>query len=135
DATGGVDPMPATRTITVNNAPESQITSPPADLTISAGTSVNFAGTCTDPDNNVPLTFLWNFGGGASPSTSTQQNPQGVVFNTSGTFTVSFACTDALGTSDPSPATVRVTVTVVNTARSSGDGGGGGWNPRPESQG
>ena len=89
---------------------------------ISVGTSVNFSGVCTDPDNNVPLTFLWNFGGGASPSTSTQQNPPGVVFNTSGTFTVSFACTDALGTTDPSPATVRVTVSAVNTAQSSGGG-------------
>ena len=126
DATGRVDPAPATRTITVNSPPESQITSPPADLMIAAGTSVNFAGTCTDPDNNVPLTFLWNFGGGASPSTSTQQNPPGVVFNTSGTFTVSFACTDALGTTDPSPATVRVTVSAVNVVRSSSSGGGGG---------
>jgi len=126
DATGRVDPAPATRTITVNKPPESQITSPPADLTISAGTSVNFSGVCTDPDNNVPLTFLWNFGGGASPSTSTQQNPPGVVFNTSGTFTVSFACTDALGTTDPSPATVRVTVSAVTVAQSSGGGGGGG---------
>jgi Subtilase family/PKD domain len=134
DATGGVDPTPATRTITVNSPPESQITSPPADLTIFAGTSVNFAATCTDPDNNGPLTFLWNFGGGASPSTSIQQNPQGVVFNTSGTFTVSFACTDALGTTDPSPATVRVTVNVVNTARSSGDGGGGGCTLHPGGQ-
>jgi len=125
DATGSVDPAPATRTITVNSPPESQITSPPSDLMISAGTSVNFAGVCTDPDNNGPLTFLWNFGGGASPSTSTQQNPQGVVFNLSGTFTVSFTCTDALGTIDSSPATVRVTVSPVNTARSS-DGGGGG---------
>jgi len=133
DATGRVDPAPATRTITINNPPESQITSPPADLTISAGTSVNFAGTCTDSDNNVPLTFLWNFSGGASPSTSTQQNPQGVVFNTSGTFTVSFACTDALGTTDPSAATVRVTVSAVNTVRSSG-GGGGGCTLRPGGQ-
>ena len=33
DATGRVDPMSATRTITVNSPPESQITSPPADLT------------------------------------------------------------------------------------------------------
>ena len=32
DATGRVDPMSATRTITVNSPPESQITSPPADL-------------------------------------------------------------------------------------------------------
>jgi hypothetical protein len=126
DATGRVDLAPATRTITVNSPPESQITSPPADLTISVGTSVNFAGTCTDPDNTVPLTFLWNFGGGASPGTSVQQNPPGIVFNTLGTFTVSFACTDALGSADPSPATVRVTVSAVNTARSSGGGGGGG---------
>jgi subtilisin family serine protease len=126
DATGSVDPTPATRTITVNSPPESQISSPPADLTIAAGTSIDFAGTCTDPDNNVPLTFLWNFGGGASPSTSTEQNPQGVVFNTSGTFPVSFACTDALGLVVPSPATVRVTVSAVATARISGGGGGGG---------
>ena len=134
DATGRVDPAPATRTITVNSPPESQITSPPADLTISAGTSVNFSGTCTDPDNNVPLTFLWNFGGGASPSTSTQQNPQGVVFNPSSTFTVSLACTDALGTTDPSPATVRITVSAINVARSSSSGGGGGCALRPGSQ-
>ena len=126
DATGRVDPMPATRTITVNNPPESRITSPAADLTINAGNSVSFSGTCSDPENNSPFTFLWNFGGNTSPSTSTQQNPQGVVFNTPGTFTVSFACTDARGTTDSSPATVRVTVTAMNTAQSSGGGGGGG---------
>jgi subtilisin family serine protease len=126
DATGGVDPAPATRTITVNSPPQSQISSPPADLTIAAGTSLDFVGTCTDPDDNVPLTFLWNFGGGASPSTSTEQNPQGVVFNASGTFPVSFACVDALGSVVPSPATVRVTVSAVTTARMSGGGGGGG---------
>ena len=89
---------------------------------------------CTDSDNNVPLTFLWNFGGGASPSTSTQQNPQGVVFNPSSTFTVSLACTDALGTTDPSPATVRITVSAINVARSSSSGGGGGCTLRPGSQ-
>jgi subtilase family protein/PKD domain-containing protein len=126
DATGSVDPAPAARTVTVNSPPESQISSPPADFTIAAGTTMDFAGTCTDPDNNVPLTFLWNFGGGASPSTATEQNPQGVVFNTSGTFPVSFACTDALGLVVTSPATVRVTVSAVNTTRVSGGGGGGG---------
>jgi subtilisin family serine protease len=126
DATGLVDPAPATRTITVNSLPESQIISPPADLTITAGASVNFAGACADLDNNAPFSFLWNFGGGASPSTSTQQDPQGVVFNTTGTFTVSFACTDAAGTTDSSPATVRVTASAVNVARSSSSGGGGG---------
>jgi hypothetical protein len=133
DATGRVDPTPATRTITVNSPPESQIPNPPADLTVTAGTSVNFAGTCTDPDNNVPLTFLWNFDGSASPSTATQQNPPGVIFNTAGTFTVSFACTDALSMTDPTPATVRVTVSAVNVARSSSGGGGGGCALRPGS--
>jgi hypothetical protein len=126
DATGLVDPLPAMRTITVNSPPESQITSSPADLTVPAGTSVDFAGACADPDNNVPFTFLWNFGGGASPSTSTQQSPLGVLFSVPGTFTVSFACTDALGTTDQSPATVRVTASAVNVVRSSSSGGGGG---------
>jgi PKD domain-containing protein len=137
DATGSVDPAPAARTVTVNSPPESQISSPPADFTIAAGTTMDFAGTCTDPDNNVPLTFLWNFGGGASPSTATEQNPQGVVFNTSGTFPVSFACTDALGSVVQSPATVRVTVSVVNTTRisgGSGGGSGGGCTLRPGGQ-
>ncbi len=124
DATGHTDPMLATRTITVNNPPESSITNPATDITISAGNSVNFSGTCSDLDNNLPFTFLWNFGSSASPSTATQQSPAGVVFSTPGTFTVSFACTDALGATDPSPATVHVLVTPVNTAQSGGGDGG-----------
>lgn len=123
DATGRVDPMPATRTITVNSLPESQITSPPADLTVLAGMRVNFSGMCHDPDNNVPLTFFWNFSGSASPSTSTEQNPSGVVFNTPGTVTVSLACTDARGTTDASPATVHVTVSAVPSTSRNGGGG------------
>jgi hypothetical protein len=126
DATGRLDPTSATRTITVNTPPESRITGPDTDIAITAGNSVDFSGRCSDPDTNLSLTFLWNFGGNASPSTATQQNPAGVVFNTPGTFTVSFACTDALGTTDPSPATVRVIVTAVNTTPSAGSGGGGG---------
>jgi subtilisin family serine protease len=134
DAMGRVDPAPATRTVTVDSPPKSQIISPPADVMSTVGTSMNFAGTCTDPENDVPFTFLWNFGGSASPSTSTEQNPQGVVFNTAGTFTVSFACTDALGITDPNPATVHVTVSPVMVARSSGGGGGGGCTMRPGGQ-
>src|SRR5262249_45924249 len=126
DAAGLVDPSPAVRIITVNSPPDSNITSPSADVTITAGQSVSFAGTCSDPDNNGPLTSLWNFGSSANPSTSTQQNPGSVVFSTPGTFTVSFACTDALGTTDPSPATVHVTVVAKTTTQSGGGGGGGG---------
>ena len=130
DATGHVDPMSATRTITVNSPPESQITSPQADLTVFAGMGVNFSGLCNDPDNNVPLTFLWNFSGSASPSTSTEQNPSGVVFNAPGTVTVSLACTDARGTTDASPATAHVTIRAVQSASSNGGGGGCALRPR-----
>ena len=129
DTTGRVDPMAATRTITVNSPPESQITSPQTDFTIPAGTGVNFSGLCNDPENNGPLTFLWNFSGSASPSTSMEQNPSGVVFHTPGTVTVSLACTDVRGITDASPATVHVTVSAVQSAS-----GGGGCALRPGSQ-
>src|SRR5262249_26491154 len=82
--------------------------------------------------NNAPLTFLWNFSGSANPSTSTEQNPSGIVFNTPGIVTVSLACTDARGTTDPSPATVHVTVSAVQSASS--NGGGGGCALRPGGQ-
>lgn len=136
DATGRVAPNPAVRTVTVSSPPDSHITSPRADVSITAGQSVTFAGTCSDPENDVPFTFLWNFGGNASPSTSTQENPGAVVFNTPGTFTVSFVCTDTRGSTDPSPATVHVTVVAVTTAQSNGGGGagGGGCTLRPGGQ-
>jgi hypothetical protein len=129
DATGRVDPMAATRTIIVNSPPESQITSPPGDLALSAGTSLNFSGMCNDLDHNIPLTFLWNFSGSASPSTSTDPNPSAVVFTTPGTVTVSLACTDTHGTTDPSPATVHITVRAVQSTSSNGDGGGCALHP------
>jgi len=125
DAAGRADPNPAVRTVTVASPPRSLITSPSADVTLTAGQSIAFAGTCSSPDNNASFTFLWNFGSSANSSTSIQQNPGSVVFSTPGTFTVSFACTDALGATDPNPATVHVTVVAATTARSRSGGGGG----------
>jgi PKD repeat protein len=74
----------------------------------------------TDPEGDLPLAFMWNFGGGA-PS-STQKDPGAVPFNTAGTFTVTFTVTDRLGLVDPTPDTRIIT---VNT-RPSDDGGGSG---------
>jgi PKD repeat protein len=112
DAIGLPDPTPATRVITVNpganQAPNGTISAPAAAVTITAGQSVSFAGAGTDPNNNLPLTYLWNFGGGAA--NSTLQNPGAVVFATAGTFTVSFTVTDALGLPDPTPDTRVITV-------------------------
>lgn len=124
DAAGAADPQPARRTITVNNPPDSQITSPGAGATLLAGDRLSFTGTCSDPDGGGPFTFLWSFGSSTSPSTSTQQNPTGIVFSASGTSTVTFACTDVLGTTDPTPARLAVVVNAVNASQGGGGGGG-----------
>ncbi len=102
----------ATRRITVtgpaNMAPTATIDAPAGDVTIVQGGSVSFMGNGTDPDNNLPLTYGWNFGGGAPDST--QQNPGAVTFDTAGTFTVTFTVTDSLGLAS-TPVTRVITVT------------------------
>jgi PKD repeat protein len=108
----GLSSAPVTRTITVtaaaNQAPIATINAPTGNVTIAQGGTVNFQGSGTDPDNNLPLTYSWNFGGGAPNSTA--QNPGAVTFNTAGTFTVTFTVTDSLGLSS-APVARTVTVT------------------------
>lgn len=108
----GLSSAAVTRTVTVtapaNMAPTATINSPTGNVTIQQGGSVTFQGSGSDPDNNLPLTYSWNFGGGAS--NSTQQNPGSVTFNTAGTFTVTFTVTDSRGLSS-TPVTRTVTVT------------------------
>jgi PKD repeat protein len=110
----GLVSAPVTRTVTVtaaaNQAPTATISAPAANVTIAQGGTVTFQGAGTDPDNNLPLTYSWNFGGGAP--NSTQQNPGAVTFATTGTFTVTFRVADSLGlTSAPVTRTVTVTPT------------------------
>ncbi len=96
---------------TGNRAPNGTITAPASDVTIAPGQSVTFTGTGNDPDNNVPLTYLWNFGVGSNVSNSTSASPGAVTFTDPGTYVVSFTVTDALGLADATPATRTVTVT------------------------
>ena len=118
DSLGLADATPATRTITVqstaNQPPNGTITSPSGSVTIDVGETVNFSATATDADNDLPLSFLWQFGSGSGISNMTVASPGPVQFNTAGTFNVTFHVTDSKGNVDPSPATV--TVTVQNTA-------------------
>jgi lysophospholipase L1-like esterase len=93
-----------------NQAPTGVIDSPSSNVTISAGDSVSFAGTGTDPDNTLPLTYRWNFGASSGIPDSTAQDPGSVQFNLPGTYTVTFTVTDASGLADPTPATRTVTV-------------------------
>ena len=98
-----------------NQAPNGTIDTPPGGNTIiTAGQSVNFTGTGVDPDSNVPLTFSWNFGGGAA--NSTVEDPGNVVFATPGTYTVTFTVRDSLGLADPTPDSRVITVNPAGRA-------------------
>jgi len=74
-------------TIVINPTPSASFTSTAPQCT---GLPVNFGNTGTS--NGV--TWLWNFGLGATPSTDTAQNPTGIIFNASGTQTVTLTTTD-----------------------------------------
>ena len=83
--------------------PRGAITTPSGDMTITAGSAINF-GTSTSAAN-----YSWVFPGG-SPATSTAQNPGNVTFSTYGMYTVSLTVIDATGNSDPNPPTRTICV-------------------------
>ena len=62
---------------------------------VALGGSVNF----TDQSYGEIVSWDWTFVGG-TPSTSTQQNPTGIVYNEAGSFDVSLTITDADGNSE-----------------------------------
>lgn len=61
-------------------------------LTTCAGIPIQFF----DVSTNIPTSWLWTFGTGATPSTSTDENPV-VVFNTPGTYDVTLQATNGFG--------------------------------------
>jgi hypothetical protein len=84
-------------------SPRGTITAPSGDVTITAGSAINF-GTSTTASR-----YSWVFPGG-TPATSTAQNPGNVTFGGPGTYTTSLTVIDATGNSDPSPPTRTITV-------------------------
>lgn len=60
---------------TSSSRPESLILLPAGNVTIQAGDSVEFAGNGSDPDGDLPLSYLWHFGDGSGVPDSTLQNP------------------------------------------------------------
>ena len=59
---------------------------------VAAGCEVNF----TDETIGTPFSWEWTFAGG-EPSTSTQQNPQGIVYAAEGVYDVTLTVTNSLG--------------------------------------
>jgi len=89
--------------------PTGTITSPATDVTITAGQSVFFAGSGSDPDGTITA-YSWSLPGG-NPSTSSLATPGNVIYNTPGSFTAMLTVTDNAGLSDPNPPSRKITVT------------------------
>jgi len=88
--------------------PTGAITSPATDVTITAGQSVFFSGSGSDPDGTI-TGYSWSFPGG-SPSSSSLATPGNVIYNTPGTFAATLTVTDNAGLTDPNPPSRNVTV-------------------------
>lgn len=90
-----------------NQAPESIIQTPAADMVVPPGTVLSFTGIGFDPDGNVPLTYEWR-SDGAFPINSGQN--ASMVFQQPGIYRVTLTVRDSLGMMDPTPATRLVIV-------------------------
>jgi len=96
--------------------PAVNITSPSGDIEIFEGEFVDFAGDASSTSACIPDSYSWNFGAGASPSTSTAQNPGNIQFNQVGsypaTFTVNYTSTPEGESCNVGPLSDTVMVTV-----------------------
>ena len=63
--------------------------------------------TLTDTSSGTPISWNWDFGGGATPNTSTDQNPV-VCFDTAGTYDIQLTVQDAGGNSSSTTNTISV---------------------------
>jgi PKD repeat protein len=84
------------------------INTPVEDVTVVEGESVSFSSTGSDPNGHYPLTYVWDFAGGAPAST--EEDPGPVQFDTAGTYEVTLTVTDTEGLADPTPHARTVTV-------------------------
>ncbi|HKY31065.1 MAG TPA: PKD domain-containing protein [Candidatus Polarisedimenticolia bacterium] len=100
--------IPLSATVAANKAPQGFILSPAGPVTIAPGQSVNFQAAAVDPDADLPISFQWDFGGGAPERTS--EDPGQVTFSEPGIYTVRLRITDAGGSVDPTPDKRVVTV-------------------------
>jgi hypothetical protein len=95
----------------INAPPEGVIVEPAADsVTITAGETVQFAGSGSSSEGNIPLSYRWTFGEGSGNSEFLERDPGLVRFHMPGTFEVRCTVTDSIGLVDPTPPTRTVVV-------------------------
>jgi hypothetical protein len=88
--------------------PTGIITNPASNVTITAGQSVSYSGTGSDPDGTV-TGYSWSFPGG-NPGSSLLANPGSVTYSTPGSYVTTLTVTDNAGLTDPHPPTRTITV-------------------------
>jgi gliding motility-associated-like protein len=79
----------ATNTITINQTPVANFTHTAPECT---GMPVHYTNTGT---TGAGWTYNWNFGAGATPATSTLENPTGVIYSTPGSKLVQLTISNA----------------------------------------
>ncbi|WP_329091393.1 ThuA domain-containing protein [Streptosporangium sp. NBC_01469] len=67
---------------------------------------VDFTSTATDPDNNTPLTYKWNFGVNGSPEPTTANASH--TYTAPGTYTATVTVTDTKGASTSKTVSIKV---------------------------
>ena len=89
--------------------PSGVISSPPTNVTVTAGQTVFFDGSnSSDPDGTISA-YSWTFPGG-SPSTSSLATPGNVTYSSAGSFTATLTVTDNANLTDSNPPTRTITV-------------------------
>lgn len=88
-----------------DSQPVATIKAPANAVSIEQGESVTFTGSVTD--GNAPLSYSWDFGGGAA--NSAEISPGDVIFAFSGIFTVTFTVIDDDGDTDSDSVVITVT--------------------------
>jgi hypothetical protein len=89
----------------VNEAPTAEAGGP---YNTSEGTDVTLSGSATDPENDTPFTFEWDFDSDGQFDDATGQNPSFDRVGQDGSFTVCLRVTDSIGDSGEDCATVNV---------------------------
>ncbi|MGJ6963855.1 ThuA domain-containing protein [Streptosporangium sp. G11] len=82
------------------------VTASATPVTGVAPLKVDFTSTATDPDNNTPLTYKWNFGVNGSPEPTTPNASH--TYTAPGTYTATVTVTDAKGASTSKTISIKV---------------------------
>jgi len=107
-------PVSIVLNVNANVAPVATIDAPSTAVSILAGQNVSFTGSGSDSDGNTPLTYNWDFAGGASNSSI--EDPGAVTFSTAGTYVVTLTVTDSMGATGSDTQTVTVSDNVAPVA-------------------